>query len=250
MRSNAPYSKSAQQLTTIDKLRQHRLNLESSNPEVRKKAEDLQRSGSISEGIFYDKSEIGKGEWNMVAGQRAALGPEENRKLSDESGQTGAGGLARYRATLESLQQAAAGQKNVIDTMKTSMDLQLQFAKDLTKSPIMETMADGTKNLSISMESLKASVDELNRTMGGKIPDINRKAEALAKEKSGEQKSAEGQQRMDEGDFIGGMNAKIQGNNEQIGAALTYAAHYWAEKIADVVVPSQNPAIRPKIGNK
>lgn len=175
LRTDSMYSDEAASITTLDDLDELQSDLRRSDrPDLQAAAKKKLRNLGTTEGIFASKMETGQAFANMVGGQMApgAFDPDDPRsKLRDESGQTGAGGLARYRAALESLQQAAAGQKEIIEKMQLAMQVQLQAAKDIANNPIVQTMADGTTKLSVSMDSLKSSVDALNTTMGGKIPN-------------------------------------------------------------------------------
>jgi hypothetical protein len=169
LKSRAMYSDTAAGINTLDKLHEFQGDLQSTDPDKRKAAEERLKKLQLSEGNFLGSQEKGQYFGNFIAGHAQDL---KDGKLEDESGQTGAGGLARYRAALESLQQAAAGQKDVQDKMKEAMSAQLEAAKRIAEpGGILQKMEDGTSKLTISMDDLKKSVDALNLTMGGKLPD-------------------------------------------------------------------------------
>ncbi len=163
-RENVMYNDDFADLTTLNGLREFQLD---STDKFNEGAQSKRRRISNTIGAFRGGN-VGSNIGNWMTGIEAT---ERGGALKDETGETGAGGLAKYRAALESLQHAAAGQAQVMETMKIAMATQLNFAKDLANSPILEKMSDGSIQLTTSMDGLKDSVDALNQTMGGKIPD-------------------------------------------------------------------------------
>lgn len=249
LRSSAGYGDTAGSLTTLDSLRDYQMNLMSDDPATRARAEKQRQDLALMEGAFKT-GDVGTDVSNWVGGWGARKSGAN--KIEDESGQTGAGGLARYRAALESLQQAAAGQKEMIDKMKTAMDVQLAAAKDIANSPIVETMADGSVKLTISMDSLKNSVDALNQTMGGKLPDRTRAEIEQARTKAEEHaaKAREAEDKM--------HNAYRKGNYADAATGFTHKVvedvqSWWnspgsAQDAVDNVNNTLIPQIKPKVG--
>lgn len=246
LRASSGYGDGAASMTTLDELHDWQADLKSTDPAKREAAEKKRQDLSLMEGAFKT-GEVGQDVSNWLGGWKA-----ENKggKIEDESGQTGAGGLARYRAAIESLQQAAAGQKEVIDKMKTAMDAQLQAAKDIAHSPIVETMADGSVKLSISLDTLKASVDALNTTMGGKLPD-RAKAEIQADRAKADQdfdRSRKQRNTAEEAWNSGNWAGAINSYADSVGSGIK---GIWnepsttAESVNNALIPGQ---LKPKVG--
>lgn len=168
-------------LTTTEGIRQHKKDLRSKDPSVRAAAERRAQSMAVFQTAFTDE-QSGEMESNLFGGQAAKA---KGGKMKDESGATGAGGLARYRSAIESLQQAAAGQAVVQEKMKQSMDAQLLFAKNISEKDIFKSMTDGTTNIAIGIEDLKLVTIEILNKMGGthKVTDRAEIERNLAKTK-------------------------------------------------------------------
>jgi translation initiation factor 2B subunit (eIF-2B alpha/beta/delta family) len=169
-RMDVGFSSDFEGLTTTEGIAQHQKDLKSKNKSVREAAEKRAQSIAVFQTAFGDE-ESATAEANLFGGQAAKA---KGGKMKDDSGATGAGGLARYRAAIESLQQAAAGQAVVQEKMKIAMDAQLTFAKNISEKDIFKTMADGTTNIATGINDLKTVTEQILVKMGGKIPVYDR----------------------------------------------------------------------------